>query len=545
MPLKYRLCAALTAGAIAAGCHRATVEQQTGDARPSQTSAETGESLQPAAAHVASDSKPQQLVFAEPPQDALSSEQPIQETWDAIIMQGTRVGYMQTTIAHVQDNGRDLVRSSSFVRVVLAREGQTSEQTMSFTSWDTSEGELVRFKSRMQTGPSEIAVSGTVRDGQLRLAAEQGRAGQSQPRAIPWSKEWGGPFAVERSLREQPLKAGEERTIHCLLQVLNVPGDIRLQALGEESVDLPGGARQLLKVRSITQAGQHQIEELRWLDERGDCLKSLVPSLGQEAIRTTKAEALRPAAATKPLDVMAASAIPIAGNRVPTAATRRAVYRARVKSGRVSGLFADGASQHVKAIDDQTADLIVVAVRPNNGGDGAVGATGPVEGDSQPNSFIQSDDRLIAQIAAQVAPRDSDAWKTACALESFVQGAVKNKNYSQAFATAADVARTLEGDCTEHSLLFAALCRARKIPARAALGLIYYPPKHGFAYHMWNEVWIVDRWIPMDSTLGLGGIGADHIKLGDSNFAGASPMADLLTVAQAFGRLEIDVLETE
>src|SRR5207244_2848213 len=96
----------------------------------------------------------------------------------------------------------------------------------------------------------------------------------------------------------------------------------------------------------------------------------------------------------------------------------------------------------------------------------------PVEADSQPNSFIQSDDRLIAQIAAQVAPRETDPWKIACALESFVQGAVKNKNYSQAFATAADVVRTLDGDCTEHSLLLAALFRARKIPARAAFGLI-------------------------------------------------------------------------
>jgi hypothetical protein len=536
---------ALTAAAIAAGCHPATVEQQSGDATQSQTAAGTSESLKPPAAHVASEKTPQQIVFAEPPQEAASSEQPIQEMWDAISMQGTRVGYMQSTITHVQESGRELVRSSSFVRVVLAREGQTSEQTMSFTSWDTPEGELVRFNSRMQTGPSAMAVSGTVRDGQLWLAAEQGRAGSSPPHPIPWSKEWGGPFAVERSLREQPLKPGEERTIHCLLPVLNVAGDVRLQALGEENVDLPGGARNLLKVRSITQAGQHQIEELRWLDERGECLKSLVSSLGQEAIRTTKADALRPAAPAKPLDVMAVSAIPIAGNRVPTAATWRAVYRAHVRSGSISGLFADGASQRVKPIDDQTAELIVVALRPDKADAPATGIAPPVQGDLQPNSFIQSDDRLIVQIAAQVAPRETDAWKTACALESFVRGAVKNKNYSQAFATAADAARTLEGDCTEHSLLFAALCRARKIPARAAFGLIYYPPKHGFAYHMWNEVWIVDRWIPMDSTLGLGGIGADHIKLGDSNFAGASPMADLLTVAQAFGRLEFEVVGIE
>ena len=94
-------------------------------------------------------------------------------------------------------------------------------------------------------------------------------------------------------------------------------------------------------------------------------------------------------------------------------------------------------------------------------------------------------------------------------------------------------------------MLLAALCRARKLPARVAFGLVYYPPEKGFAYHMWNEVWIADRWVPMDATLGQGGIGADHIKLGDSNLAGGSPLADLLAVIQVFGRLELEVVEAK
>src|SRR5262249_42960521 len=152
---------------------------------------------------------------------------------------------------------------------------------------------------------------------------------------------------------------------------------------------------------------------------------------------------------------------------------------------------------------------------------------------------------LITQMAANIAPGATDPWTVACAIESFVRTTVKNKNYSQAFATAADVARSQEGDCTEHAIVMAALCRARKNPAPTRFGLLHQPPKNGFAYHMWNEVWINDRWVPMDGTLGLGGIGADHIKLGDSNLGGGSPMADLLAVIQVFGRLELEVLEVE
>jgi hypothetical protein len=62
---------------------------------------------------------------------------------------------------------------------------------------------------------------------------------------------------------------------------------------------------------------------------------------------------------------------------------------------------------------------------------------------------------------------------------------------------------------------------------------------------MWNEVWIADRWVPMDATLGQGGIGADHLKLGDSSLASGSPLADLISVIQVFGRLELELLEAE
>jgi transglutaminase/protease-like cytokinesis protein 3 len=94
-------------------------------------------------------------------------------------------------------------------------------------------------------------------------------------------------------------------------------------------------------------------------------------------------------------------------------------------------------------------------------------------------------------------------------------------------------------------MLLAALCRARKIPARIAIGLVYYPPAQGFAYHMWTEVWIEDRWMGLDATLGDGGIAADHLKLAVSSLAGASAYADLLPVVQAIGKLQLEVVKVD
>jgi hypothetical protein len=146
-------------------------------------------------------------------------------------------------------------------------------------------------------------------------------------------------------------------------------------------------------------------------------------------------------------------------------------------------------------------------------------------------------------MASAVAPRESDDWRLAQALEAHVHQIIEAKNFSQAFASAAEVAETLEGDCTEHAVLLAALCRARNIPARVAIGLVYYPAQQGFAYHMWNEVWIKDRWIPLDATLGLGGIGAGHLKLAESSLHGATAYSAFFPVFRVIGRLTIEVVE--
>ncbi len=169
----------------------------------------------------------------------------------------------------------------------------------------------------------------------------------------------------------------------------------------------------------------------------------------------------------------------------------------------------------------------------------------PSEEDRTPNNLIQSDDPQVVALANSVASGEKDPWKIACELESLVKHTIKLKNFSQAFSTAAEVAREREGDCTEHSVLLAALARARGIPARVAIGLVYQPASQGFVYHMWNQLWIDDRWVPMDATLGRGGIGAAHLKLTDSNLAGAQAYSSFLPIAQVIGQLKIEILEVE
>jgi hypothetical protein len=490
-------------------------------------------------------------VLSVPTQQAVTRIEPtaeqvgelIEETWDRYSMQGVRVGYAHTTATKVVLDGQHLIRTKSEVHISLQRSGQTVTQDMTLASWDTADGKFVRFESRMNSGGGDIVSVGAIRGGELGI--DSTTLGRTTSERIPWQSDWGGLFAPDQSLRKKPLKPGEKRTVRSLSPLGNLAADTHFEALDYETADLPAGKQNLLRLNSTMEFAGQKIESVAWMNDQGEVLKTLVPGLEQEVIRTTKEDAIqRP---DQKFDLLIASTVPLKGTFVNPHTTKRAVYRARVKSGKIAGLFSEGLSQRVKPIDEQTAEITVLAVRPGQPPkvEAGVPVPSPTNGDLASSNFVQTDDTLIAQMASHIVPDQRDPWKIAVELEKFVGTTVENKNFSTAFATAAEVARSLEGDCTEHAVLLAALCRARKIPARTAFGLVYYPPQRGFAYHMWNEVWIHDRWIPLDATLMLSGIGADHIKLGDSNLSGGSPFTDLLGVVQVFGRLELELLSAE
>jgi len=457
-------------------------------------------------------------------------------------MQGSRVGYAHTTIAEVTEAGQKLIHTRNQAVTKMKRAGQSIEQEMTLASWDTPEGQLVKFETRMTAGQADMVATGRVAGDMLNI--EVTTLGKTQSQALPWKAAWGGLFAPDHSLRRKPMQPGEKRTVRSLMPLVNTVGDTEMAAADYETVKLPAGEQKLLRIDTLLDLGGQKIATTLWVNEQGETLKSQVPNIQQEAIRTTKEDALQPAAGGE-FDLLIASTVPLKGKLPNATETQRVVYKAHVTSGKIEGLFANCLSQRVKNIDEQTAALTILAIRPNEPKTPDIKPTQPTEDDLAPNNLIQSDDAKVVELAVRIAPDEKDPWKLACALEQHVDQTIQLKNFSQAFATAAEVARSLEGDCTEHAVLFAALCRARKIPARVAFGIVYYPPQKGFAYHMWNEVWIADRWVPMDATLGLSGIGGDHIKLADSNLAGANAYSAMLPVIQVFGRLELEVLEAE
>ena len=74
--------------------------------------------------------------------------------------------------------------------------------------------------------------------------------------------------------------------------------------------------------------------------------------------------------------------------------------------------------------------------------------------------YLDIDDLLIQKLAKKGQGAAKIPKEIARKLTKFVFRYMTNKNYGVGFATASEVARNKEGDCTEHSMLLAALGRA-------------------------------------------------------------------------------------
>jgi transglutaminase-like putative cysteine protease len=163
-----------------------------------------------------------------------------------------------------------------------------------------------------------------------------------------------------------------------------------------------------------------------------------------------------------------------------------------------------------------------------------------------PTPFCQSDDPGIIAVAKEIVGAERNAWRAAKKIAEWVDQEI-TPNYNVGFASAAEILKNREGDCTEHTVIFVALCRAAGIPARAAVGVMY--GSGIFAYHMWPEVFVgrwVDldaKWLARDEKTGEYYTDATHIKFGRSDLNENLFQEMITSISEIMGKLQVEILE--
>ena len=169
--------------------------------------------------------------------------------------------------------------------------------------------------------------------------------------------------------------------------------------------------------------------------------------------------------------------------------------------------------------------------------------------------MIDHQDALVRELARKATAKladDADTKQIAMACKRFVTQHLKGASLSVGDGSASEAARTGKGDCTECSVLLAALLRVHNIPSRCVTGLVYTEDafvgqKDVFVYHQWTQAWIQDEdtkgdWLDLDSAMWR--YSAGHIAMGVSAM-GDDDQQDLIEIVPMQQDLKINIIETK
>lgn len=154
----------------------------------------------------------------------------------------------------------------------------------------------------------------------------------------------------------------------------------------------------------------------------------------------------------------------------------------------------------------------------------------------KPTTYIQSDHPKIIARAKEILGETTDAFEATEKLCHWVNEEMQS-TFSARLTNALEVFESMEGDCTEHSVLFIALARAAGLPAREVAGLIYvHGAQPGFYFHQWAKVW-VGQWIDVDPTFNQPLADVTHIKLAEGDLMQQARIIPII------GQLSITVVD--
>lgn len=150
----------------------------------------------------------------------------------------------------------------------------------------------------------------------------------------------------------------------------------------------------------------------------------------------------------------------------------------------------------------------------------------------RPEPLIQSDDERIVEAARRAGGPSDDPRQVAQRLSQSVHRMLE-KEITFSVPSALQVLESGRGDCNEHTVLYVAMARARGLPARTAVGLVYLDGS--FFYHAWPEVWL-GEWVAVDPTFDQAPADAAHIRFV------VGGLAQQVEIVRLIGRLSIDVV---
>ncbi len=467
---------------------------------------------------------------------ALTTSVSIAETetdYLAILLQGKKIGHA----VHIRTVESGKVITTDSVSMTMGRGGQAVTITSQETHTETPDGKPLGFEMTMTTSGVAQKTVGTVANGKVTTTRQV--IGQAQERTIDWPQ---GALLNEglRLLQEeQGLKAGTSYTASIFRpdMMMTLPAKVQIGEIKE--IDLFGRPLNLTEVVTTITIKDQSIVTTSYVDKQFKAMKTLVPMMGMqmEMVACDKSFALRDVDLVDFLEKLTIAS-PVKLINLHTIESIR--YTLKPTTDKKLQLPVSP-SQSVEP--SETGFIVTVTkLKPAKNTPFPYKGAKPEALDAlKATDYLQCDNEKVIEMAKQAVKEAPDAAAAASQIEAFVGGYITQKDLSVGYASAAEVAETRQGDCSEHAVLAAAMCRAVGIPARIVCGVVYadsFLSKQSiFGGHMWVEVYIGDTWIGLDATRsGQQGFGPGHIALARGN----GEPTDFFGLVNTLGCFEIE-----
>jgi len=457
----------------------------------------------------------------------------------AVFMNSKKIGYaVEERVVTGQE-----VRSTETMYMTIARMGVPLSIQASETSIETVDGKPLGFEMTQKMSLMSTEASGRINDqGVLEVVTKT--MGSQRTQNIPWVE---GAIMTEglRLLSEKyGLKQGTQFTAKVFTAGLMQAVDMQIEIGVKQPVDLLGRVVTLTEVKSAyTLPGAGKMMAVSYVDEDLDTQKAVIPVMGMniEMVACSKAFAMAPVEDIGEMfkDMMLAS--PARLKDLDQATSVR--YRLTPKSADMDLLVPSTDNQTVTKNSDQSLTLTVTPIRVTAGGTFPyTGAAAALKKALEANSMLQCDDPNLMALAQKAVADASDAAQASANIEQFAAAYIELKDLSVGYASAVEVMESRQGDCTEHAVLTAALCRAVGIPAEVVIGVAYVEQfmdtTQSFGGHAWTRAWINGQWIGLDAAFagtGRGGFDAGHITLSTGN----GESTDFFSLLGSIGKFNI------
>jgi hypothetical protein len=403
------------------------------------------------------------------------------------------------------------------------------------------------FEATLYIGPIVKQFIGTVEAGNLRIETVQGSSRSSE--SIPWQSSYRGLASIQQSLHRKPMKPGERRLLKGLSPIRYQISTVSLHCHGPAAIPMIDGSFQTANeiVARFRNGDDPAVEQLIWINDEGDMLKTLRPADGLTSYRTDESTAT--AGATAVDDLLGATAIALSETLERPGETTRVTYRVRPSAAAIGQPLPIDISaqpgQWVRDLADGSFELVVTRRDESPPAGFRQTTLLPDQGDTAPGKLIDFQSRQIVKLAA-TAGRGSPPNERALALElTKLTNALMDRRNARGFVKASEIVSTMDGNAIEHAILLAAFLRARELPARLAVGLVYQSDDQPrMSLHVWNLAYVDGQWISLDAISGTAAP-ADRIILTTTDLSDGQETAALRPVMEALGRIEIVVRDAE